>query len=58
MEEAQYAYETEDMFIIIPQSMFSNYSLEGAVKTGLQKYDSNGADLCSRESIIKFLDNL
>lgn len=57
-EEAQYAYETEDMFIIVPQSMFSKYVLEGAVKTGLQKYDSNGTDLCSREKIIKLLDTL
>lgn len=58
VEEAQYAYEREDMFIIVPQSMFSKYILEGAVKTGLQKYDSNGAELYSRESIIKLLDNL
>lgn len=58
VEEAQYAYETEDMFIIIPQSTFSDYTLEGAERTGLQKYDSNSAELCSKESIIKFLDNL
>jgi UDP-N-acetylglucosamine 4,6-dehydratase len=58
VEEAKYAYETDDMFIIVPQSIFFKYVLEGAIKTGLQKYDSNDADICSREEIIKLLDSL
>jgi UDP-N-acetylglucosamine 4,6-dehydratase/5-epimerase len=55
-EEAHYAYETEDMFIVVPQSFFPKYSLDGAIKTELQKYDSNSVESCSKEKIIKLLD--
>jgi len=40
-EEARYAYETKDMFIVVPQSTFSNYILEKGVKAKQKRYDSN-----------------
>jgi FlaA1/EpsC-like NDP-sugar epimerase len=56
VEEAQCAYETEDMFIVVPQSFFPKYSLDAAIKTEFQQYDSNSVELCSKEKIIKLLD--
>lgn len=49
-EEARYAYETEDMFIVLPQSIFSDYFLEGSTKAKQKRYASDNANvLCSRE---------
>ena len=41
-EEARYAYETEDMFIVVPQSSFLEYVLQIAKKAEPIMYTSDG----------------
>lgn len=49
-EEVRYAYEIKDMFIVIPQSIFLDYFLEGSSKAEQKRYESNNANvLCPKE---------
>jgi UDP-N-acetylglucosamine 4,6-dehydratase len=50
-EEAQYAYETEDMFIIIPQSAFDSYVPKNSVKAKHKKYASNNVNVLNVKGI-------
>jgi len=40
-EEAQYAYETKDMYIVLPQSTFHTYFLDGGTKAEQKRYASD-----------------
>ena len=50
-EEAQYAYETDDMFIVMPQSTFSKYIPKGAKKSIQKQYSSKKGKLLNVEDI-------
>lgn len=50
-EEAQYAYETDDMFIVMPQSTFSEYTPKGAKKSIQKQYSSTNGKLLNVEEI-------
>lgn len=54
-EEARYAYETEDMFIVIPQSIFSLYFLEGSTKAEQKRYESDNANVLGPKEIKQLL---
>ena len=55
-EEARYAYETEDMYIILPKPIFSNYFLEGSIKAEQKRYASDNSNLLSIEEVKELLD--
>ena len=57
-EEAQCAYETQDMFVVLPQPIFSKYTLEGAVKARYTKYSSDDAKVLSVEDIKSLLNTI
>lgn len=52
-EESQYAYEIDDMFIVLPQSMSSEYVLETARRAGHKKYTSDTVKICTTTDIEK-----
>lgn len=55
-EEAQYAYETEDMFVVLAKSIFSGYSLYGGVKAEQKRYVSDNSKLLSIEEVKELLN--
>ena len=55
-EEARYAYETEDMFIVLDKANLSDYFLEGSVKAEQKRYASDNAKILSVEEIRQLLD--
>jgi len=55
-EEARYAYETEDMFIVLDKANLSHYFLEGSVKAEQKKYASDNAKILCIEEIRQLLD--
>lgn len=56
-EEARYAYETKDMFIVLPQPIFPGYFLEGCTKAKQKRYASDDANVLGQEEV-KLLLNL
>ena len=57
-EEALCAYENEDMFVVLPQSIFPEYAIEGAVKARYTKYSSDDAKVLSIEDVKSFLNTI
>lgn len=57
-EEAQYAYETEGMFLVIPKSFHSEYSMEFAKKTDKKEYTSNNICPLNIEEIRSLLSSI
>lgn len=55
-EEAQYAYETKDMFIVLPQPIFSSYFLEGRAKAEQKRDASDNAKVLSVEEVKQLLN--
>lgn len=57
-EEAQYAYETNDMIIVLPQSIFSEYVLEGSIRAIHTRYVSSNGKIkpLNTEKIKKLLE--
>ena len=55
-EEAQYAYETKDMFIVLPQPIYPYYSLEGSAKAELKRYASDTVNMLSPEEVKQLLN--
>lgn len=55
-EEAQYAYETEDMFIVLAKQIFSGYLLEGSTKAKQKRYASDDANVLSVEEVRQLLN--
>ena len=56
-EEARYAYETVDMFLVLARQIFSEYLLEGSTKAEQKRYASDDAKVLSVEEV-KHLLNL
>lgn len=56
-EEARYAYETKDMYILLPQSTFPGYFLEGSAKAKQKRYASDDAKLLGVNEITNLLRN-
>lgn len=54
-EEAQYAYETEDMFVVLAKQIFSDYFLEGSTKAKQKRYASDDAEVLSLSEIKNLL---
>ena len=54
-EEARYAYETEDMFVVLPQTIFSGYFLEGSTKADQKRYASDDAKVLGVNDIKNLL---
>jgi len=50
-EEARYAYETEDMFVVQAKTIFSEKMLDGSTKAEQKKYASNDAKVLSLSEI-------
>jgi len=55
-EEARYAYETKDMFVVIPQKNFSDYFLEGGTKAEQKRYASDDINVLDVEEIKQLLN--
>lgn len=55
-EEARCAYETKDMFIVLPQSTFSGYFLEGSTKAEQKRYASDDANVLDVEEVKRLLN--
>ena len=55
-DEARYAYETEDMFIVLAKPIFSGYSLEGGAKAEQKRYVSDNSKLLSIEEVKELLN--
>ena len=56
-EEARYAYETEDMFVVLPQLIFSDYFWEGGAKAAQKRYASDDAKVLSLAEIKDLLSS-
>ena len=56
-EEARYAYETVDMFLVLARQIFPEYLLEGSTKAEQKRYASDDAKVLSVEEV-KHLLNL
>ena len=54
-EEAQYAYETKDMYIVLPQSTFHSYFLDGGTKAEQKRYASDDAKVLGVNEIKNLL---
>ena len=54
-EEARYAYETEDMFVVLAKQIFSGYSLEGNVKAEQKRYASDNAKVLGVDDVRQLL---
>ena len=50
-EEARYAYETADMFVVLAKQIFSDYVLEGGTKAEQKRYASDNAMVLNSEDI-------
>jgi FlaA1/EpsC-like NDP-sugar epimerase len=50
-EEARNAYETEDMFVVLPQTIYPNYLLEESTKAEQKRYASDDAKVLSLSEI-------
>jgi FlaA1/EpsC-like NDP-sugar epimerase len=57
-EEAQFAYETNDMFIVIQQDEYNKYQPMNDWKGANNIYKSDVADLCSKKEIEHLLNKL
>lgn len=55
-EEARYALENEDMFVVIAQPSCSNYVLEGSVKANQKRYTSDIVDVLDIEKVKELLE--
>ena len=55
-EEARYAYETKDMFIVIPQQIFSDHFLEGSTKAEQKRYASDDTNVLDVEEVKQLLN--
>lgn len=55
-EEARYALENEDMFIVIAQPICSNYVLKGSVKAKQKMYTSDIVEVLDIEQIKQLLE--
>ena len=55
-EEARYAYETEDMFVVLAKPIFSGYALDVAVKAEQKKYASDDAKVLGVEDLRQLLN--
>lgn len=54
-EEARYAYETEDMFVVLAKPIFSSYLLDGSVKAEKKRYASDDAKVLGVEEVRQLL---
>jgi len=54
-EEARYAYETEDMFVVLAKQIFPDYVLEGSVKAEQKRYASDNAKVLGVEDVRQLL---
>jgi len=54
-EEARYAYETEDMFVVLAKPIFSGYALERGVKAEQKRYASDDAMMLGVEDVRQLL---
>ena len=54
-EEARYAYEAEDMFVVLAKQIYSGYSLEGGVKAEQKRYASDNAKVLGVEDVKQLL---
>jgi FlaA1/EpsC-like NDP-sugar epimerase len=57
-EEARYAYETEDMFAVLPQQLFFDYFFKGIVKAEQKRYASDDAKVLSFSEIKNLLSSI
>jgi UDP-N-acetylglucosamine 4,6-dehydratase len=57
-EEAQFAYETDEMFVVIPQDDYNRYHPLSNWKIVNNVYTSDIADLCTKKEIENLLNNL
>lgn len=57
LEEAFYAYETEDMYIVLNKTISSDYSLEGVKKAAQQSYASDGTEILTQSEIKHLLSS-
>ena len=55
-EEARYAYEAEDMFVVLAKPIFSGYSLKGSVKAEQKRYASDDAKVLAVEDLRQLLN--
>ena len=55
-EETWYAYEVEDMFIVLPQTIFSGHFLEGSTKAEQKRYASDNKKVLSAEEVKQLLN--
>ena len=55
-EEARYAYETKDMFVVLAKQIFSGYSLEGGVKAEQKRYASDNVMVLGVEDVRQLLN--
>ncbi|MDW7776907.1 MAG: UDP-N-acetylglucosamine 4,6-dehydratase family protein [Methanosarcinales archaeon] len=55
-EEARYAYETDDMFILRSTAIFSEDMLDGSVKAKLKRYASDDAKVLSAKEVKQLLN--
>ena len=55
-EEARYAYENEDMFVVLAKQIFTSYFLEGTTKAEQKRYASDNAKVLGVEKVKQFLD--
>ena len=55
-EEARCAYETKDMFIVLPKYTFSGYFLEGSTKADQKRYASDDANVLDVEEVKQLLN--
>ena len=55
-EEARYAYETEDMFVVLAKQIFPEYWLEGGTKAEQKRYASDNAKVLSVEEVRQLLN--
>jgi len=56
-EEAHYAYETDDMFIVLAKQIFFGYLLEGGTKARKKRYASDDAKVLSLPEIKNLLSS-
>ena len=54
-EEARYAYETEDMFVVLAKTIFSEKMLDGSTKAKQKKYASDDAKILSINEVNNLL---
>ena len=55
-EEARYAYETKDMFVVLAKQIFNRYLLKGNTKAKQMRYASDNANVLSVEEVRQLLN--